>query len=98
MDTNVDPASTMQVVDALVRAGKSFELLVVPNGGHGALGQNGSRKRSDFFVKALMGIDPPDWNAIEASGGAAVSWPEPEEAPVGFFESPDDNSPPYTWW
>jgi dipeptidyl aminopeptidase/acylaminoacyl peptidase len=98
MDTNVDPASTMQLVDALVRAGKSFELLVVPNGGHGALGRNGARKRNDFFVKALMGVDPPDWNAIEANGNGGVSWPDPEEPPPSFFESPDDDSPPYTWW
>jgi hypothetical protein len=35
LDTNVDPASTMQVVDALIRADKDFDLLVVPGGGHG---------------------------------------------------------------
>jgi dipeptidyl aminopeptidase/acylaminoacyl peptidase len=34
MDTNVDPASTMQVVNALVKASKPFDLLVIPGGGH----------------------------------------------------------------
>jgi dipeptidyl aminopeptidase/acylaminoacyl peptidase len=99
MDTNVDPSSTMQVVDALIQAGKSFELLVVPNGGHGATGRNGSRKRTDFFVKALMGIDPPGWNALEADGNDMLALlPPAEEMPYGFFDSPDDGSPPYTWW
>jgi len=99
LDTNVDPASTMQVVDALIRAGKSFELLVVPNGGHGATGLNGNRKRNDFFVKALMGVDPPNWNGIElaeASGG--LDGLDNGEPPYGFFDSPDDGLPPWIWW
>ena len=36
LDPNVDPASTMQVVNALVKADKDFDLLVVPGTGHGA--------------------------------------------------------------
>jgi dipeptidyl aminopeptidase/acylaminoacyl peptidase len=53
-DRNVDPASTMQVVDALVRADKDFELLVIPGAGHGA-GESdyGRRRRADFFVRTL---------------------------------------------
>ena len=35
VDTNVDPASTLQVVDALIKADKDFEFYLVPNGGHG---------------------------------------------------------------
>jgi hypothetical protein len=97
LDTNVDPASTMQVVDALIRAGKSFELLVVPNGGHGATGLNGNRKRTDFFVKSLLGIDPPDWNSIEARRTDGLDFPA-DPMPYGFFESPADGSPPFTWW
>jgi dipeptidyl aminopeptidase/acylaminoacyl peptidase len=62
MDTNVDPASTMQVVNALIRADKDFELLVIPGAGHGAGGAYGERRRFDFFVKHLRGIDPPNWN------------------------------------
>jgi len=55
LDTNVDPASTMQVVDALVRAEKDFELLFIPGGGHGV----GStpyckRRRDEFFRKSLQ--------------------------------------------
>jgi dipeptidyl aminopeptidase/acylaminoacyl peptidase len=65
MDTNVDPASTMQVVNALIRAKKTFDLLVIPGGGHGPGGEYGERKRNDFFVHHLLGVEPPDWNKIE---------------------------------
>lgn len=58
-DTNVDPASTMQVVDALIRADKDFELLVIPGAGHGAAGtQYGTRRQRDFFVRKLLGREP----------------------------------------
>ncbi|MBL9119810.1 MAG: prolyl oligopeptidase family serine peptidase [Phycisphaerae bacterium] len=59
LDRNVDPASTMQVVDALVRADKDFELVVLPGMGHGA-GESdyGRRRRADFFVRHLLGVDP----------------------------------------
>ncbi len=59
-DSNVDPASTMQVVDALVRADKDFELLVMPNGEH-TVGRStgpvayGQRREYDFFLRALGG-------------------------------------------
>jgi dipeptidyl aminopeptidase/acylaminoacyl peptidase len=67
LDTNVDPASTMQVVNALIKANKVFDLLVIPGGSHGAgrsseVPEYGERKRNDFFVHNLLGIDPPDWN------------------------------------
>jgi dipeptidyl aminopeptidase/acylaminoacyl peptidase len=56
LDRNVDPASTMQVVDALHKAGKDFELLVIPGGGHGSVGsENGRRVRLDFFDRHLKG-------------------------------------------
>jgi dipeptidyl aminopeptidase/acylaminoacyl peptidase len=56
LDRNVDPASTMQVVDALIKADKDFELIVVPGAGHGAGGgKYGRRKRLEFFLRHLMG-------------------------------------------
>ncbi len=59
LDTNVDPASTMQVVDALVRADKDFDLLVIPGAGHGAAGTPYGRRRSrDFLVRSLLGVEP----------------------------------------
>lgn len=58
-DRNVDPASTMQVVDALIRADKDFDLLVMPGVGHGAAeSRYGSRRRQDFFVRHLLGVQP----------------------------------------
>ena len=71
LDTNVDPASTMQVADALIRAGKTFELVVVPGANHGAGGAFSTRKRNDWFVKNLLGLDPPNWNLLPppAAGG-----------------------------
>ena len=59
MDRNVDPASTMQVVDALIKADKDFDLLVVPGGGHG-VGSSpyGARRTADFFVRHLWGQKP----------------------------------------
>jgi dipeptidyl aminopeptidase/acylaminoacyl peptidase len=62
MDTNVDPASTMQVVNALIKANKVFDLLVIPGAGHGMGGAYGERKMYDFFVRSLLGATPPNWN------------------------------------
>lgn len=62
MDKNVDPASTYQVVDRLIKANKQFDLLVVPGGGHGAGGRYGQLKLMDFFVRNLKGETTPDWN------------------------------------
>ena len=63
MDTNVDPSSTMQVVNALIKANKNFDLLVIPGGGHGMGGEYGQRKMFDFFVRHLHGVDLPNWNS-----------------------------------
>jgi hypothetical protein len=63
MDRNVDPSSTLQVVNALIKANKNFDLLNVPGGGHGAGGLYGQRLLMDFFVHNLMHQEPPDWNS-----------------------------------
>ncbi len=57
-DHNVDPASTMQVVNALIKADKDFDLLVIPNADHGQDGAYGNRRRQDFFVRNLLGVEP----------------------------------------
>ena len=68
LDTNVDPSSTMQVANALIRSNKTFDLLVIPGEDHGA-GRGGDtrpygeRKQWDFFVHHLMGTEPPNRNA-----------------------------------
>ena len=66
MDHNVDPSSTPQVVDRLIRANKTFDLLMVPDADHGTRGPFAyytERKTYDFFVRNLLGQQPPDWNA-----------------------------------
>lgn len=64
MDDNVDPASTMQVVNALIKANKDFELVVIP-GAHHTMGEDfGEHKRYDFFVRNLMGVNPPAWSEV----------------------------------
>ncbi len=62
MDKNVDPASTLQVADRLIKANKDFDLFFVPGGGHGAGGRYGERKLMDFFVRNLLDEPTPDWN------------------------------------
>ncbi|HEV8365816.1 MAG TPA: DPP IV N-terminal domain-containing protein [Gemmatimonadaceae bacterium] len=69
MDQNVDPASTMQVVNALIKANKTFDLLVIPGAGHGPGGAYGEKKRFDFFVHTLLGAEPPDRNRITTVKG-----------------------------
>lgn len=63
LDQNVPPESTLRFVDALIRAGKDFDLLVIPNGGHGAGGDYYQRRLKDFFVRYLQGIEPANHNA-----------------------------------
>jgi dipeptidyl aminopeptidase/acylaminoacyl peptidase len=59
LDRNVDPSSTMQVANALIKADKDFELLIIPGAGHGcAETPYGSRRRMDFFVRHLAGVEP----------------------------------------
>lgn len=55
LDPNVDPASTYQVVDALIKADKDFEYFMAPGGGHG-VGETPylRRKRIEFFQKHLL--------------------------------------------
>ncbi len=55
LDHNVDPASTMQVVNALEKAGKDFDFVVVTGAGHGsAETPYGSRRRMEFLVNNLL--------------------------------------------
>jgi len=67
LDDNVPPESTLRFADALIRAEKDFDLLVVPGGGHGAGGAYGWRRLQDYFVRHLHGTEPPDRNATDPS-------------------------------
>jgi dipeptidyl aminopeptidase/acylaminoacyl peptidase len=74
MDHNVDPSSTFQVVDRLIKANKTFDLLVVPEADHGTRGpwsRYADRNLFDYFVRNLLDEPIPNWNA--AAPPAAVS-------------------------
>jgi dipeptidyl aminopeptidase/acylaminoacyl peptidase len=61
LDSNVPPYNTYLVVDALEKANKDFDLVVFPNAAHG-YGPSTSymmRRRWDYFVKNLLGAEPP---------------------------------------
>jgi len=61
MDNNVPPYNTLLVVDALIKANKDFDLLLLPNQAHGYGGESNymMRRRWDYFVKYLLGVEPP---------------------------------------
>ena len=76
LDTNVDPSSTLQVVSALLKANKNFDFLMIPGAEHnagrgGEFGEYGERKRFDFFVRHLMGQNPPEWSSTATTNTAA---------------------------
>ncbi|WP_215224182.1 S9 family peptidase [Echinicola shivajiensis] len=64
MDDNVDPSSTYQLVDELIKNDKDFDFLMVPGMGHSSGGSYGEHKRRDFFVEHLLGVDPPAWSSF----------------------------------
>jgi dipeptidyl-peptidase 4 len=61
MDNNVPPDNTLLVVDALIKANKDFDLLLIPNAAHGygPASQYMTRRRWDYFVRYLAGAIPP---------------------------------------
>ena len=75
MDTNVDPSSTMQVVNQLIKHDKKFDLLYIPGAGHGPGGAYGEHKRFDFFVRHLLGVTPPPWSEGSARAPAPAAGP-----------------------
>ncbi len=70
MDDNVPPNNTLLVVDALIKANKDFDLLMIPNAhhGYGAATPYVTRRRWDYFVRHLAGDTPP-------AGFALKPWP-----------------------
>jgi len=60
MDNNVPPYNTLLVVQELIKANKDFDLLLFPNSRHGYRYNNYmTRRRWDYFVKYLLGVEPP---------------------------------------
>ncbi|MFI9837501.1 DPP IV N-terminal domain-containing protein [Nonomuraea sp. NPDC051941] len=67
MDDNATPHGTMRLVEALIKANKDFDLLVVPNADHRLLIGTGYwlRRRWDYFVRHLMGETPPGYQIAD---------------------------------
>jgi dipeptidyl aminopeptidase/acylaminoacyl peptidase len=77
LDTNVDPSSSMQVVNALIKANKQFDMLVMPGEDHGGGRRGpsaayGNRKLYDFFMTHLRKAPTPEWNLIDAATTATA--------------------------
>jgi dipeptidyl-peptidase-4 len=68
MDDNVPPSNTYLVVDALIKANKDFDLVMIPNAhhGYGSASPYMMRRRWDYFVRYLLGADPPKEYVLQA--------------------------------
>jgi len=77
MDTNVPPYQTMLIADALIKANKDFDLLMLPNQNHGygTASAYMMRRRWDFFVRWLQGVEPPKEYQMQQPGGGRGSPP-----------------------
>jgi len=76
LDANVPPNNTLLVVDALIKANKDFDLLMIPNAAHGyGSASNYMTRRWDYFVRHLLGMEPPKDYVLGpgTSGGAGGS-------------------------
>jgi dipeptidyl aminopeptidase/acylaminoacyl peptidase len=72
MDDNVPPNNTLLMVDALIKANKDFDLLLIPNvpHGYGPASQYMMRRRWDYFVRYLAGGTPPNEYQMKPYGAA----------------------------
>jgi dipeptidyl aminopeptidase/acylaminoacyl peptidase len=72
LDDNVPiNGSSLRFADALIKANKDFEQLVVPGAGHG-FGSYVTRRMWDFFVRTLQGKAPPVEFNLRSGGGDSV--------------------------
>ena len=74
MDDNVPPSNTFLVVDALIKANRDFDEIIIPNArhGYGAASDYMMRRRWDYFVRYLLGAEPPkEYEIVTPQAGAA---------------------------
>ena len=69
LDDNVPPYNTLLVVDELIKANKDFDLLLLPNQrhGYGSATLYMTRRRWDYFVRYLLGAEPPHEYELHSS-------------------------------
>ena len=71
MDDNVPPYNTLLVVNELIKANKDFDLILLPNRAHGFGNEPYMvRRRWDYFVKNLLGAEPPKEYQLGTRGRA----------------------------
>lgn len=70
LDSNVPPESTYRLLDALIKAGKKVEFMMIPGANHTDGGPYGEKLRRDFFIRHLHNIEPPPWPGPVTSGGS----------------------------
>lgn len=87
MDDNVHPAMTIQLVDELIKANKSFDLIMAPDRAHGLNEPYFIRRRWDYFVEHLLGALPPDNYKMTPAGGQGTFG---ADTPVYDNEALDD--------
>ncbi len=70
MDNNVPPYNTLLIVDQLIKNNKDFDLLLIPNSGHGygTASSYMQRRRWDYFVRWLLNAEPPKEYNMDAGG------------------------------
>ena len=88
MDNNVPMNNTLLVVDALIKANKDFDLLIIPNVAHGyaEASQYMMRRRWDYFVKNLAGNVPPHEYEMKSYAAAmAATRSGPDDADLTDF-------------
>ena len=69
MDDNVHPAMTVQLVDELIKANRDFDFIWAPNRAHGLNEPYFIRRRWDYFVRHLLGAEPPSQYEITRPTG-----------------------------
>lgn len=70
VDDNVHPANTLQLIDELTKANRSYDLVWAPNRGHGLNEPYFIRRRWDYFVQWLRGETPPENYQITPPDGS----------------------------
>jgi len=97
MDTNVPPESTLRFADALIKADKDFEMLVIPGAGHGNGGAYGRRRMQDFFVRHLQPKPPPPQRQ-QSESSAEVRAATPADVQVADSNRPPVTAPPESFF
>jgi dipeptidyl-peptidase 4 len=100
MDDNVHPAMTIQVVDALIKANRSFDLIMAPNRAHSLNEPYFIRRRWDYFVEHLMGATPPTNYELQRptlGGGGGDDTPDLEDGDP-FLEQAGQAVTAWPWW